>query len=342
MKKKILFVFTTHSTFVKTDYEILSSKHEVIGYQFKPVKGLLKTGFQLLKQFFFLILFIWKFDMVFVWFADQHSFLPVFFAKLLKKKSFVVIGGYDVARIPELNYGVFNSKMRGFFAIQSMKSCSLNLTVSEYVHRKVKWISGGANSKKIFNCLNIEQKINQLTEKENLIITVGLINSTKTFYLKGIDTFFKVAKILSHYKFKVIGINKSLKELAFYEIPENLELIEPVEHSQLSSFYERAKIYCQFSKSESFGVSIVESISFGCLPIVTNVGGMPEIVGDNGIVVKKNPKEIAKIIQNIMIERKPVPNNQQSILRFSYQKRAKMILDVINNKKNSNTSNHSK
>ena len=44
MKKNILFVYTNYSTFVKTDFGILSEKHEVVKYQFKPVKGLLKTA----------------------------------------------------------------------------------------------------------------------------------------------------------------------------------------------------------------------------------------------------------------------------------------------------------
>ncbi len=50
MKKKILFIYTNYSTFVKTDFEILASEHEVVKYQFKPVRGLVKTAVQLIKQ----------------------------------------------------------------------------------------------------------------------------------------------------------------------------------------------------------------------------------------------------------------------------------------------------
>jgi hypothetical protein len=85
MAKKILFVYTNYSTFVKTDFEILSEMHSVKPYQFKPVKGLLKTAWQMLLQLLFLLLNIWKFDAVFIWFADYHSFLPVLFAKLTGK-----------------------------------------------------------------------------------------------------------------------------------------------------------------------------------------------------------------------------------------------------------------
>ena len=72
MKKKILFIYTNYSTFVRTDFDILASEHEVIKYQYKPVKGLPKTAVQFLKQLFYLVFNIWKFDVVFIWFADYH------------------------------------------------------------------------------------------------------------------------------------------------------------------------------------------------------------------------------------------------------------------------------
>jgi len=301
MKKKILFIYTNFSTFVKTDFEILSSEHEVVKYQFKPVKGLSKTVFQFLRQLVFLVFNIWKFDAVFIWFADYHSFLPVLFAKCLGKKSFVVIGGYDVARMPELGYGVFNSKMRGFCAINSMKFSTLNLAVSKFVERKVKWISKKTNTQLIYNCVNINENTNIKFDKEGLVITVGLIDSERTFYLKGIDTFIETARFLPEFKFMVIGMSKSLPENILKNLPKNLELVERVNHDELESYYKKAKLYCQFSRSESFGVAIIESMNFGCIPVVANIGGMPEIVKNSTFIVKRRDSEtIAKKVEEFM------------------------------------------
>lgn len=294
--KKILFIYTSYSTFVKTDYEILSSQHHVTQYQFKPVKGLWKTACQFLKQLFFLLFNVWKFDVIFIWFADYHSFLPVLFAKIANKKSFVVVGGYDVARLPDLSYGIFLSKMRGFCAIYSMKNCSLNLSVSNYVHRKVKWIAKGGKSKLVYNCVNIPGTPDTMVPKEKLVITVGFINSERTFHIKGIDTFIEVARWLPDFKFMVIGITKGLPRELLQNLPSNLEFLGKINHEELNTYYKRAKIYCQFSRSESFGVSIVEAMSFGCIPIVTNVGGMPEIVGKPEYVVQRNPQLISTIL----------------------------------------------
>ncbi len=310
MKKKILFIYTNYSTFVKTDFEILSSEHKVEKYHYKPVKGLFKTAIQFLKQFFYLLFNSWRFDAVFIWFADYHSFLPVLFAKILGKKSFVVIGGYDVARMPELGYGVFTSKIRGFCALYSMNQSTLNLAVSKYVERKVKWIAKNSKTQLIYNCVNIVEHEHIQVEKENLIITVGLIDSERTFYLKGIDTFIEVPRFLPEFKFMVIGMSKRLPERILKNMPKNLEFVERVNHDELESYYKKAKLYCQFSRSESFGVAIIESMNFGCIPMVANVGGMPEVVKNSTFIVKKRePETIAKTVKEFM--------NLESYLRTS-------------------------
>ena len=100
-KQSILFVYINFSSFVKADYEILSEHAAVTKYQFKPVKGLVKTGIELLKELIFLVFNIRKYNAVFIWFGDYHSFLPVLFAKWFRKKSYVVIGGYDVSTLSE-------------------------------------------------------------------------------------------------------------------------------------------------------------------------------------------------------------------------------------------------
>lgn len=329
MAKKILFVYTNFSTFVKTDFEILSEAHSVTSYQFKPVKGLLKTAWQMLRQLFFLLLNIWKFDAVFIWFADYHSFLPVLFAKIFGKKSFVVIGGYDVVKMPKLNYGVFISKFRGFCAVYSMNNSSLNLAVSKNVERKVRWIAKKSNTQLIYNCVNISENKNIQPEKENLVITVGLIDSKRTYFIKGIDTFIEVARLLPEFKFMVIGMSENLPSQIINNRPDNMEFICRVNHDELQNYYKKAKIYCQFSRSESFGVSVVEAIHFGCTPMVTNVGGLPELVGNSGFVLKRETAKISQLIKETITGFTNSKTENPHYPLFSVENRTKFILKAI-------------
>jgi len=330
-KKHILFVYVNLSSFVKADFEILSEFAKVSKYVFKPGSGIISTGIKLLKQFLFLILNIWRFDAVYIWFADYHSLLPVMLARIFGKKSFLVIGGYEVARIKSLNYGALCSGIRPFFCVSSIKLSTLNLTVSNYVDRKVKYIAPGSRRHMVPNCVDLAASSNLHSVKEPLILTVGLIENQRSFYLKGIDTFIEVAKNLPDFQFKIIGIDQQKLTEVLTNIPDNLVLTGRVAHIDLPSYYRRSKFYCQLSRSESFGVSVAEAMYYGCIPIVTNVGGLPEVVGDMGYLVKRNPEDIAKLINELsQILPEPQPDVSNRVLNcFSREKRARLIKKIV-------------
>ena len=327
-KKKILFIYTNFSSFVKTDWEILSKKYQVTKYQFRPVKGLVKTAIQFIRQFFFLLFQFWKFDAVFVWFADYHSFMPVLFAKLTGKKSFVVVGGYDICRIKSLNYGVFISRFRGFFAYQSMKLCSCNLTVSNYVDRKVKWVVPNSKRKLIYNSVRLENTKSPI-QKQDLILTVGQIDNKQTFYRKGIDTFIEIAKRLPNYKFLIVGIDLSLINNLEIDLPTNIKTCKKVPQQELKKYYSEAKIYAQFSRMDTFCLTLAEAMLFECFPVISNEGGMPEVVGNTGLILKRNTdliaREISKKIENFdALDTGQIKS--RILIKFSIEQRKKEIL----------------
>lgn len=332
-RNKILFVYQNYSTFVKNDFDILASFHEVHKYQFYRVKGILNTFWGMFRQFLYLLIHIWKYDAVYVWFADYFSFLPVVFAKVLFKKSFVVIGGYDVCRIKKLKYGALYNKSRGFFTVSSLKLCTTCITVSENIDRKTKFIAPNANRALIHNC--IDPNISAPSyRKEQLIITVGNIDTGETIYVKGLDTFVEIARLMPDYKFLIIGFNKEQLTYDFLNIPANMEVLGKIPNQELMLYYARAKFYCQLSRSESFGVAIVESMLNGCIPVVTNEGGMPEIVGEKKYIVKRNPEHIKQAILALLSNESEADkkNRKDRVLQmFTIQKREdalKTLLDT--------------
>ncbi len=308
-RKSILFVYTSFSSFVKNDYDTLNSNYLVAKYHFAPVKGILRNACEILKQLFFLLLSGWKYDVFFCWFADYHSFLPVLFSKLTGKKSIVIIGGYDVCRIRKLNYGAFCSSFRGWFCAKSMRLAKLILPVSNHVDRKAKAIAPHTNRKMVYNCMTLDNSETSATFKTDTILTVALINNERTFCLKGIDTFIEVARLLPEFRFEIVGINPSNLIAKLGNLPYNMLLYEKVRAEELIAFYLKSKIYCQFSRSESFGVSIAEAMYFGCFPIVTKVGGMPEVIGNVGKLVDRDASQIASLIkERILRDGEPSEN----------------------------------
>jgi glycosyltransferase involved in cell wall biosynthesis len=54
------------------------------------------------------------------------------------------------------------------------------------------------------------------------------------------------------------------------------------------SFIEKlkqAKVYCQLSYTDQFPLTVLEAMACGCIPVVSDRGGLPEIVGDVGFIV---------------------------------------------------------
>ena len=332
-RKRVLLVYPTWSVFVRTDYEILSEEHDVTTYYFRPVKGVVKVFTELARQFLFLILHIWQYDTLFIWFADQHSFLPVLFAKLTHRKSLVVIGGHDVCRITELDYGVFCSRPRGFAAAWSMKHSTLNLPVSNNVLRKVKAITRRKNAQLVYNCVIKPERQNISYPERRFVLTVALIDSQRTYLLKGIDLYVDTARLLPQITFLIIGLNTDKLSNIYETFPSNVVAIPPLQHDELAAYYLQSKIYCQLSRSESFGVALAEAILHGCIPLVTHEGGMPEVVGDQKYIVRKNPEEIADKIK-IMFPKDQITmdSNARRILDlFDRKLRAGKINSLIRN-----------
>ncbi|TNF44854.1 MAG: glycosyltransferase [Bacteroidetes bacterium] len=286
MQKKILFIYTNFSTFVSTDFGILAEENIVTCYHFKPVKGLAKTAFQFIKQLFYLLFNIWKFDIVYIWFADYHSFLPVLFAKILGRKSFLVIGGYDVANIPELKYGSLSSPLRKKQTLFSIKNASLCIPVVENLEKKVNEIAPKAKTQTIYTGykfgLNEEKLL--LNEREKIILTVSITNNRQRFLIKGLDRFRELSENLPDFQFCVVGVAEDAKVL-FDPLPENLVLVPPLNPEELTGYYLRASFYAQFSRSEGLPNALCEAMLYGCIPIGLDEGGISTAVDKTGLIL---------------------------------------------------------
>src|SRR6266508_5598248 len=92
---KIAYIYNSMTTFVRQDLDILGQTHKIyaVDFQLRPSAVAQLTSAVI------------KSDIVFCWFAGRHAFLALLLAKLFHKKSIVITGGYDVASMPEIEYG---------------------------------------------------------------------------------------------------------------------------------------------------------------------------------------------------------------------------------------------
>ena len=297
MKKPILLIYVNFSSFVKADFEILSSFAMVTKYQFKPGKGIIATGIELIKELFFLVFKGYRYESIFIWFGDYHSLLPVLYAKVFGKKSYIVIGGYDVSTLEEYKYGSFSHPIRAFFTRMTFKYVDICFPVAEALYKKLLRINPHAKAEIIATYADIAKFNFNEYSRSSRIITVSGTSNQQRLMVKGLDRFREFATYLPEFEFLIIGVNDGVKKY-FEPIPANLTLIPPQHFDNMVSYYQSASIYAQLSRSEGLPNALCEAMLCGCIPIGTDVGDVRIAIGETGLTVAEwNPESLAKFIR---------------------------------------------
>lgn len=300
MDKTALFIAKKiQAKFVVQDYQFLQTHFNVIPYEYGDKQGAVKNIFYQLRLLGWLLVRIWQADFIFLWFADYHSLLPTFFAKLTGKKAFIVLGGFDVITVPEIKYGACLHPIRARFVKYSLRMATVSLPVSDHILLEAQNRVPEGCYRRIYNGVDITYFSKSEADKIDQILTVGQIRSPERIAVKGIDMFAQVAKKLPDVSFRIIGLSKKLKNCI--ENPINLHISGEIPYKELANTYQQTKVYCQFSLTESFCLTIAEAMLSECIPVVSNRGAMPEIVGECGMVVHSDdPEMISSAVQSAL------------------------------------------
>ncbi|MCF6280225.1 MAG: glycosyltransferase family 4 protein [Flavobacteriaceae bacterium] len=342
-KQHILMTFVQFSTFTKRDVSILSKKFTVSLHHFDTAKKqLLPIAF--IKQFFHLLFNISDYKSIVIQSAGYVSFLPVIFGKILKKPIIIIAIGTDCAKLPEINYGANNKKILSWFTNFSFRNASLVLPVhkslekSFYTYLNVQFPNQGIRAfnpsikTKIVEIVNgYDTKKWRITDSkrlENSFLTVTVALHKIGYYRKGIDLIIETAKAFPTHHFTIVG-NVFLEE----KCPKNVHLIDNVNQDELLLIYNKHQYYFQLSMFEGFPNALCEAMLCGCIPIGSNVAGIPDIIGDNGYVLKKKDADLLKnIISNL--DKNKITSAQvreQIATNFPIERRERELVDAVLN-----------
>lgn len=341
MKHRLLYFHTGRSSFVNKDIEILQENFEVLDFYFDT--SVKKKYFTVLvKQVFFLLKQIFSAKFIVCQFAGHHSFFPVLFAKLFLKKSIIVAGGTDCVSFPSIHYGNFNKLLLALTTKFSFKRCDLILPVHQslveyaYTYQTQDFEKQGYKFfikkiktpyKVIFNGYDSAKWFCDAKKQANTFVTIGAgLNSRFGFNLKGIDLIFEVASRFPNCVFFIVG-GKGISS----KYPSNIKLIDRIPNNELQKFLSDKQFYLQLSMSEGFPNALSEAMLCECVPIVSNVGGMPDIVSDCGYILKqKDIDQLAEIVERAINNpdltilgkkaRSRIENN------YTFEKRKKLML----------------
>jgi len=349
----IIFIKPTNSSFISTDQRILEKNYKVIPYLLNQNKGKTKYFRNLFLLSLFLLKNARKSKAFICWFGDYHAAVMVFIAKLTGTPSVILAGGQETICYKELGKGVYLKKFRGFCVRYALGNCSMILPnhqslvyhenyfynqtnphidgIKHYVKRikgSIHVVPNGIDTSRI-------DRNPEIPKDPDLVLTVGTMNKLSDFYNKGYDLFIELARRVKTYDFVAIGVKRSVMDWIEdnYKISEisNLKIIPSFCPDEvLKQYYNQAKVYLQVSITEGMPVSLGEAMLCECIPIGSNVNGIPDAIGDTGVIIyNRDLDELEKALYKAMTMDTGPKARLHTIENFSIQIKERKLIEVL-------------
>jgi glycosyltransferase involved in cell wall biosynthesis len=258
-------------------------------------------------------------------------------AKALRKPTVFVAGGTEVAVDPQIHGRDPRSAIRFIIAKAVIRFVDCIIPVSAFTLREVLAISAPRRYKIVYDAVDTTRFTPDLESRDDhSILTVALaqqyppIDGLDRYAVKGLDRYARLQQILPDFKFHVLGSAGSDSRVRNL-FPSGVCVV-PLSDGQLVSSYQNATYYCQLSRYESFGIAVAEAMACECVPVVSNSGALPEVVGDCGLVVSNgDPILAAQLISANLGRTRSIGRRARNriLSKFSLETRANELKKVI-------------
>lgn len=278
----VLLAYSRPARFVVIDRDLLAERYNVVEYaQPRPWPRPLAA---------------WRgvrtADAVVCWFASWNAVLPLALARLRRRPSILIVGGFDTANMPEIGYGFQQGGIRRVVARTAMRLAGRLMTNSEYSREELRR-NTGRDATVVYH--GVPDPFGALPgeQRERRALTVGNV-APLSLERKGMRPFAEAAAHLPDAEFVVAGRDDGGAEALRRVAGPNVRLTGSLSDEELDTLYRTSSVYVQASQHEGFGMSVAEAMLAGCIPVVTAAGALPEVVGDTGVVLASAaPEEIA-------------------------------------------------
>lgn len=293
---KVLFVTNCSSTFVHSDLELLRRNFDVRVVNSEVIaKNPLVT---LRTLFAFLTGALWA-DVTFSWFGNLHAFLAVALSRILGKRSIVVMGGFEVAKLPDMKYGASLNPITAYMVGYILRKSDKVLMVDDSLRTDAMANYGvdGGNIETSPTCHDGDV-FRPGRKKEKIVLTVAFA-SPGNVKRKGVDVFARASRYLPDIKFVLVGgsPSDSTTKSLIQEAGGNFIVLPAVAPNELVEHYQRAMVYCQLSLHEGLPSALCEAMLCECVPVGTCKNGIPTAIGDVGYYVPYgDPKATSEAI----------------------------------------------
>jgi len=322
---RILYVHSRRNTFTRIDREALEERHEVVdylqeGFRPRPAELWRKVG---------------DCDAIVGWFASWHTALALRIARLRGKPSLLIFGGFDTAAMPEIGYGSQRGGLRRRLVKTTAKLATRLVTNSESSLREIAE-NVGINPERVevvyHGIPDRFEGVDPAAPRKRMALTVGAVYDVNLLR-KGHGPFCEAAAQVPDVDWVLAGgwSDETGTELSAKASP-NLRLTGYLPDEELDGLFRDAAVYVQASLHEGFGMSLAEAMLAGAVPVVTAAGALPEVVGDNGVVIAEaTPESLAEAVEEALALGPDAHAAARERIRteFPYEKRRDGILSEL-------------
>lgn len=262
------------------------------------------------------------------WFAYHQAFFAVRFGRLLRKRSVVIIGGFEVALEERPSKEMPPKEARRLR--YTLDNASAVLSVSEALATKARrWTS--RPDLQVVPLAFDERKFLPRGTKDGSVTTTAYIRRDN-MERKGLRSYVKAARLMPATRFYMVGkaLDNSVNELR-REAPSNLTLTGWLEEADLIARLQASSVYVQASTHEGFGSGLAQAMLCECVPVVTTFGALPEVVGEAGIYIQTNqPDEIVNGVTRALTHPQLGRDARERVVsRFGLEHRERMLRRAV-------------
>lgn len=167
---------------------------------------------------------------------------------------------------------------------KALKRANIVLTNSIFSKNAIQKAYPSVDPQVIYPPVDIERFSNCLSSnsRENQVLVIARFSPEKQ-----IEKAIMIAKLLKNINFKIIGSLLTVNQSYFnylqqmikdYELKDKVQLIPNATKDEMMNAMSTSMVYLHTMSGEHFGISIVEAMAAGLIPIVPTYGGCSEIV----------------------------------------------------------------
>jgi len=250
--------------------------------------------------------------------------------------------GTDVMKFPNKNF-VAKSILKYNFRSADLL-CATSETIKKFIHQVIqKDVTVVPFGVDVENFL--PKKVDSLFAKDDFVL--GSIKPLEELY--NIDILIKSFAAL-HEKYPALKLliagegseERNLRDLAIkLKVSEAITFTGRIPFSEISKYYNMIHVLVNISEYESFGVSVIEAMACEKPVIVTNVGGLKDIVNDEDLGLKvdvRNIEQTTAAIESLIADKikyKQIAENSRKhvIENYSWKNNLQQMIDLYTNLK---------